>query len=313
MPDWLIERGIGETRCALVDGGEIVEARILLDGLVRAGTLVEATLKSSGTPAVAMHEGEEYLLAKGAPGVTQGGRLSIEIVRERMPGNEPWKRALARVGSGPSSPDEPVGETLPFPAPSDRLGRVGWNDVIEEARSGTVAFAGGTVRISPTPAMTLIDVDGPLPADELAVRGAAAAAGAVRRLDIGGSIGIDLPTVRGRDARQAAAGVIDSHLPQPFERTAVNGFGFIQIIRPRRRASLIELAQDRAGFEARALLRTAAFDGSGARCLVAHPRVIAALEAQPEWIDRLALQLGGTVTLRAEPAVSISGGYAEKA
>ena len=111
--------------------------------------------------------------------------------------------------------------------------------------------------------MTLIDVDGFLPAGELALRGAAEAARAIRRLDIGGSIGIDLPTVGSKAARQEAAAAIDAALPQPFERTAVNGFGFVQIVRPRGRASLVELAQDRAPFEARALLRRAAFETAG--------------------------------------------------
>ena len=52
--------------------------------------------------------------------------------------------------------------------------------------------------------------------------------------------------------------------------TAVNGFGFVQIVRPRARASLVELAQDRPAFEARALLRRAAFDSPGPKGLVAH-------------------------------------------
>ena len=95
------------------------------------------------------------------------------------------------------------------------------------------------------------------------MRGAAEAAKAIRRLDIGGSIGIDLPTAGSKASRQAAAAAIDDHLPQPFERTAVNGFGFVQIVRPRLRASLLELAQDRAPFEARALLRRAAFEPPG--------------------------------------------------
>ena len=38
LPEWLIERGIGETRAALVEDGEIVEARIVLDGIMPAGT-----------------------------------------------------------------------------------------------------------------------------------------------------------------------------------------------------------------------------------------------------------------------------------
>src|ERR1043165_9403071 len=106
------------------------------------------------------------------------------------------------------------------------------------------------------------------------MEGAAAGARAIRRLDIGGSIGIDLPTAGSKSVRQAAAEAVDAHLPQPFERTAVNGFGFAQIVRPRHRASLVELAQDRAAFEARALLRRAAFEPPGSKRLAGHPAVI---------------------------------------
>ncbi|MEO7635298.1 MAG: ribonuclease, partial [Sphingomicrobium sp.] len=128
----------------------------------------------------------------------------------------------------------------------------------------------------------------------------------------GGSIGIDLPTVRDKSARHAAAAAIDAHLPQPFERTAVNGFGFVQIVRPRRRASLIELAADRAAFEARALLRRLGAEPPGPKCLVAHPTLIAALQAHPAWYDALAAQLGGAISLRADASLPISGGYAER-
>jgi hypothetical protein len=84
-------------------------------------------------------------------------------------------------------------------------------------------------------------------------------------------------------------------------------------VRPRLRASLVELAQDRAGFEARALLRRAAFEPAGAKRLVAHPAVVAILEAQSGWLDALAGQVGGAISLRAEPALPMSGGYAENA
>jgi len=157
--------------------------------------------------------------------------------------------------------------------------------------------------------MTLIDVDGHLPPDELAVTGAMEGARAVRRLGIGGSIGIDLPTAGSKAARQQAAAAIDATLPQPFERTAVNGFGFVQIVRPRPRASLVEHAQDRAAFEARALLRLAVFEPPGAKRLVAHPAVAGAVERG--WIDALARQIGGAVELRADASLPMSGGYAE--
>lgn len=311
MPEWVIERGIGETRCARITENQIVESRILLEGVVRAGTRLAGRLKSV-RPAVVAGNGDEYLLPKGAPGVAEGNALKIEVTRERIPGAEPWKRPLAVVtNAAVGAPASEEAVELPLPAQNDLLGDAGWWDLVEEARSGIVRFEGGELHISPTPAMTLIDVDGFLPPKELAIKGAQAAAEAILRHDIGGSIGIDLPTVGGRPERQAMAAAVDAILPQPFERTAVNGFGFLQIVRPRRRASLIELAQDRPSFEARALLRRAALECTGQTCLIAAPAVIEIVQQNRAWIDRLGRQVGGTVTLRADPKRPIHGGYAQ--
>ena len=314
MPEWLVEQGIGERRSALVEDGEIVDARIEIDGIRRAGAVIAARLiRAAPRNAVARDEaGTEYLLPRGAQGVSEGAALTIEITREAIPGPESWKRPLARLTEEQVRGAPPVtGRQLAIPANSDELAHAGWNDLVEEARNGIVRFDGGELSISPTPAMTLIDVDGSLPLEELAINGAAAAARAIRRLDVGGSIGIDLPTVASKAGRQAAAKAVDSALPQPFERTAVNGFGFIQIVRPRRRASLVELAQDRAGFEARALLRRAALEQPGPKRLVAHPAVYAVLSSHSGWTSELARQIGGAVSLRADPALPISGAYAE--
>jgi ribonuclease G len=322
LPEWLIERGIGETRAALVDDGEIVEVRIELDGAVPAGSVVAARLANNGTNgrnAVAVVDGgTEYLLPRGAPGVTQGASLAIEVTREAIPGAEPWKRPLAKVSeSAPTAvrslADRLSGREIVFPGPVDELGQAGWEDLIDAARSGTVSFADGELRISPTPAMTLIDVDGTPAPDELAILGAAQAARAIRGLDIGGSIGIDLPTARSKAARHKAAEAVDAILPPPFERTAVNGFGFVQIVRPRLRASLVELAQDHAAFEARALLRRAAFEAPGSKRLAAHPSVAAVLQDRADWLESLAQQLGGPISLRGDAALPMSGGYAEPA
>ena len=314
MPEWLIERGIGEDRAVRMADGEIVEARILLNGIVRAGTRVEARLKTVTPRAVAEADGQDYLLPKGAAGIAEGADIVIEVTRERIPGSEAWKRPLAKIANEHPRPEPKLeGHELPFPSPADVLAAAGWNELIDEARTGRVQFVGGELRISPAPAMTLIDVDGYLPAGELAVAGAAAAAKAIRRLDIGGSIGIDLPTSGDKAVRQAAAAAIDAALPQPFERTAVNGFGFLQIVRPRARASLVELAQDCAAFEARALLRRAALEPPGAKRLVAHPAVAHLLEQRPHWLDALARKAGGAISLRSEPSLTISGGHAESA
>ena len=312
MPEWLIERGIGEIRYALIEDNEIVEARVLLDGVVPAGTALRAALKTAGRPAVAAVGENEFLLPDGAGAFTEGQVMTIEVTREVIAGAEPWKRPLAKVvDSQWRSATLPEGVEVAFPSPDDRLERAGWSDLIEEARSGTVQFDGGTLRFSATPAMTLIDVDGTMPPADLARAGALAAVRTILRHGVGGSIGIDLPTLSGKSARKAVDDAIDQALPKPFERTAMNGFGFVQVVRPRRHASLFELAQDRAPFEARALLRRAASEAPGAKTMVVHPAVIAVLESHKDWLDALARQLGGEVGLRAEASLAISAGYAE--
>jgi hypothetical protein len=160
--------------------------------------------------------------------------------------------------------------------------------------------------------MTIIHVVGCPEPDTLAIMCSRAAARAIRRLDIGGPTGIDFPTLQGREVRQQVDSILAEYLPMPAERTAMNGFGFVQVVRPRARASLIELAADRPAFEARALLRRAGGQ-IGATRLVAHPSVVRVLERQPDWLDRLARQVGGAVTLRADPALAMSAGHAERA
>ncbi|WP_294010359.1 ribonuclease [Sphingomonas sp.] len=306
--------GIGEVRYALVEDGEIIEARIAPEGTVTAGTVLHAQLIEvghSGRNAVAVAEGEEYLLPEGAPGVTVGATFPIVVTREKIPGAEQWKRPLARPTAVNFVGNQSDERTVAMPD-RDRLGEFGWEDLLDEAREAIVPFVGGELRVSVTPAMTLIDVDGAISPGELAMAGARAAARAIRRHGIGGSIGIDLPTVKGRSERNALGEAIDAILPKPFERTAVNGFGFLQIVRPRRHASMFELAADRAPFEARALLRRAGRE-TGALRLAAHPKVIAVIESHSDWIALLARQVGGAVGLRADALLPISAGHAEPA
>ncbi|RST29868.1 ribonuclease [Sphingomonas ginkgonis] len=306
MPEWLVEHGLGEDRAVLVERGTIIEARIDLPGVVRAGTLLPARLRRCGVPALAQAGAAEYLLPRGAGVLSEGAACTIEVTRETIPGPEAWKRPLAALADAGGPTEEPPSpaRTLVFPAPTDELEGLGWSDLLEEARSGIVRFPGGELRLHLTPAMTLIDVDGTLPPLSLAKEAATAAARAIRRLGIGGSIGIDFPTVTGKAERQLVAAALDDALPKPFERTAVNGFGFLQLVRPRRRASLLEHAADRSGFEARALLRRAV-QGSGVLTIRAYPGIVHWLETRPDLLALLARQRGGAVQLVAAPELKI--------
>jgi ribonuclease G len=305
LPEWVIETGIGETRAALIDDSEIVEARVRRDGVTPAGAILEAKLVAVAPRVTVEAGGEQFLLPRGVSGISEGSRLLVEVTREALGGTESWKRGLARRTEDEPRPAPPLADGTP--------GKIeGWDALLDEARSGLVGFDGGELRIEPTAAMTMIDIDGWLVPDKLAQMGAWAAARAIRRLDIGGPIGIDFPTLKGREARQQIDSILAEYLPSPAERTAMNGFGFVQVVRPRSRASLIDLAADRAAFEARALLRRAASE-IGAIRLVAHPSVVRLLEGQANWLDRLARQVGGAVTLRSDPSLAMSAGHAERA
>ena len=320
MAEWLYQEGIGENRAILVEDGAIIEAAIELPAALRAGTVAEGRLASilvQGRRGIVRLEGGAEALLEPLPSkITDGQSVRVEIVREAIweAGRERLAKARiteAPVREGPSLAER-IGRFARHEGPGpDLFEQSGWSELLEEAASGEIEFPGGALRMSLTPAMTLFDVDGALPAPELAVAGAAAAARAIRRLAIGGSIGIDLPTLAGKAERQAAAAAVDALLPQPFERTAVNGFGFLQIVRRRERASLPELIQgDPVGAAARALLRRAERSaGAGERVLHAAPRVVARIEENPQWVEALERRLGTKVSLRADPALAISAGH----
>ncbi len=314
---------MGENRAALVERDEILEAEIELPGQLGAGSVVPGRLTSilitGRRGIVALEDGGEALIEPLPPTLTEGAALRVEIRREALPeagrAKLPKCRATdAPLRHGPTLRERLASSGLTVSELSslgpDRLEAAGWSELLEEALSGEIAFEGGALRMSLTPAMTLFDVDGALPPAQLAAAGAAAAGRAVRRFGIGGSIGIDLPTLASREERQAAAAAFDAALPQPFERTAVNGFGFLQIVRKRERPSIPELLQsDPVGAAARALLRRAErCGGSGERVIHAAPAVISRIEAE---VEALAARVGASVALRAEPGLAISAGHVQ--
>jgi len=303
MAEWLYEAGIGEDRAALVEDSAIIAARISTHGATpRLGAVLGARLTEKGRlPHVALEGGGEAVLAHLPPGITRGAALTVEIVREAIP-----------EARRPKLPKAIPSDAAPSPGPDllaeitatgirvsqmlahqpDALEAAGWSELLDEAVTGEIAFTGGALRMAVTPAMTLFDVDGDGDPAKFAIAAAGAVARVIQRMDIGGSIGVDFPTLANKTERNAVAEALDAALPQPFERTAVNGYGFLQIIRPRRRASLPELlAADPAGAEARALLRRVErTPPPGIAIERAPPTTVAALK--PEWIAELHRRTG---------------------
>ena len=314
MPEWLYEEGIGENRAILVEGETILEAAIELPADLRVGSVVAGHVRDlvpeRAQAWVSSRDGE--ILVRNVPkGVGRGRLLRVEVVREEIlePGKS--KSLVGRLTDegarlGPTLAER-IGEHRRLtPTDPDLFENAGWYDLIEEAITGDIPFDGGELRLSLTPAMTLFDVDGWLLPAELASRGADAAGRAIRRHGIAGSIGIDLPTVTSRLVRQRAAAALDAALPMPFERTSVNGFGFLQVVRKRERQSLPEMFQSTpVACAARAVLRRAErVRGVGSRKIDASPQVVRFLESRPEWLEQLQRRIGAGVTLTAKTGLT---------
>jgi ribonuclease G len=327
LPRWIYEAGIGENRAILIEEGKVVEASIEWPDRLRVGSVVGAKLDQiliPGRRALVSIPGEYGALLEPLPAqLTEGQAIRVELVRETIlePGGI-RKRAKVRISEddlreGPTLRERLQHSGLSVKAASlidgDALESFGWSEMLDAAERGEIEFDGGTLLMSLTPAMTLFDVDGYLSPAALAIAGARAAGRAIRLFGIGGSIGIDLPTLSARGERQAAAAAFDEVLPQPFERTAVNGFGFLQIVRKRERPSIPELLQgDPVGAAARALLRRAErAGGSGERTIAAAPAVLQAI--REDWRLELERRIGASVALRPDDLLAISAGHVQAA
>jgi hypothetical protein len=254
------------------------------------------------------------------PATSIGAALTVEIgrtaLRERgrdKPARARIAEAGAAIGDGPDLRTRIAATGLPVtelrPTDADLLEQAGWSELIDHVRTGLWPFDGGALWVDATPAMVLIDIDGDGDMLTLAKAGARAAAAVIRCCDIGGSIGVDFPSVPDRAGRQAIDAAVDAALPQPYERTAVNGFGLMQIIRRRDRASLIEqVGLDPTATDAALLLRQAERAvGTGPMTLTARPAVIDHIAAHPAWTTMLQNRSGRPVQLIADANIKGMG------
>lgn len=283
-PGWLVEEGIGEHRAVRIEGGNIVAARVEWPGQLAAGWIVEATLASraagSGRGTALAATGEEILVDRLPRDAREGATVRLAITRGALHGPGRFKRAQARPSEAEPSQ----------PSLADRLGAKvvrrfppeGWDELIDEALASEIAFAGGSLLFAPTPAMTTVDVDGSLPPGVLALAAVQALGRALRRFDLGGAVAIDFPTLESKADRRAIDEALGAALAAwPHERTAMNGFGLVQMVSRLERASLLHLAAwQRARLVWRRLLRRAeTLEGAGPIELSLHPSLERALDS----------------------------------
>ncbi|MFM5923857.1 MAG: ribonuclease [Novosphingobium sp.] len=315
MAEWVVEAGIGEERAILLDRGEVLAARLRWPGGLEAGQVEDAQLiarTANSRRGTARFSGGEEALVDSLPHETSEGRtIRLVVTRAAMAERGRLKRAQARPSQDAPRPAPTLAEELggrtvrQFPSGL-------WEDLFGDAWSGEAAFPGGALTISPTPAMTLVDIDGTLPPRDLALAAIEPLAAALARLDLAGSIGIDFPTLSDKNDRKQIDGALERALGDwPHERTSMNGFGFVHLIARLSRPSLLHLlARDRAGAAARLLLRQAErVETPGAILLTCHPAVEAALRT--DWREELAGRTGRTIRIAVDPGVALAAGFAQ--
>lgn len=319
MADWLVEEGIAEHRAIRLDGERIAEARLSWPGRVAAGWVIDARLVSraagSARGTARTDAGEEVLVDRLPRDASEGAALRLAIMRAAMDGPGRLKRAQGRPTDAP--PMQPnLAEGLSAAGHGVRVVRRfpgdDWDTLIDEALDGAVAFAGGTLLIAPTPAMTTVDVDGTGPAPTLALAAARAAADALQRFDIGGSVVVDFPTLSDRAHRRAVDDALATALGGwPHERTAMNGFGLVQIVSRLERPSLFQLAgwRRRALVWRRLLRRAERLDGAGRIVLTIHPDLASAID--PTHIATLERRVGRSVVVIHDAALAVEAPHAQ--
>lgn len=323
--DWLHEAGIGEERAILVSGGRILSARVCWGEKVRPGLVAQARLVTrhagSRRGVVRFDDGAEALVDQLPREATEGVSLPVRVTRAAIAERGRTKLPVVRPAPGedprpaPSLREEleATGASVKSVAITGRaFAENGWDELAEQAVTGEIAFAGGSIIVSPTPAMTLIDIDGTLPPLKLALSAVDVIADALHRLDIGGSVGIDFPTLHEKKDRQHVDKALgDALIDWQGERTAMNGFGFVHLVSRLERASLVaRYTRFPVAAAARALLRNAErVSEPGALLLTAHPRVLAAI--LPAWETELASRTGRTIRRKEDPALALSGGFAQ--
>lgn len=283
----------GERRAALVENGQIVEIHIQRDaewvlGEHGAGRIDRKT--PSGAYVIADNISELLLRSKIAE--PDGARVQFEVTREAIaePGRiKPPEILLCDSGAARPSQKDAVWEA--------RLMLLGETSVPASIAEGfDIAIASQsqvgdvTVSFQRTKAGLVFDVDGIGNAIEINQIAAKEIARLLRLYQVGAMVMIDFVSMESKTQRTQIAEIFDTASavdPRPFERTAINGYGMMQVVRARPRPSVLDhlfgtrIAALSDDTQAYWLLRAVAqSSGFGPRNVTARPDVASILESQ---------------------------------
>lgn len=293
LPEIWRDDAPGERRAALVENGNIVEIHIQRDaswvlGETGAGRIDRKT--PSGAYVIADDDSEVLLRSKISD--PEGTRVPFDVTREAIaePGRvKPAEILLRDSGYAQASQKGALWDArlaaLDRPVISASIA-----DGFDIAMSGQSQLDTVTVSFQRTKAGLVFDVDGVGHAFDINRVAATEIARLLRLYRIGAMVMVDFVSMESKAQRTQIAEIFDAASiadGRPFERTAINGYGMMQVLRARPRPSVLDhlfgtrIAALSDETQAYWLLRAVAqSSGFGARTVTARPNVATLLESQ---------------------------------
>lgn len=242
-----IDDAPGERRAALVRSGHIVEIHIQRDRHFVVGEIGSARVDSKAKAGayVTAEDGRQILVRRGT-GLTEGSKAIYQVTREAIA--EPGLIKLAEAQLIEALPSfVPTAESLW----EERLNAAGANvrrnadisDAFEPALAGSSQAGDAIISFQRTKAGLVFDIDGTGNPMELNIAAAREIARLLRLYQVGAMVMIDFIAVESKQDRQKIADAFrdaSADDPRPFESTAVNGFGMMQVVRARPRPSVLD-------------------------------------------------------------------------
>ncbi len=284
----------GERRAALVENGRIVEIHIQRDALWALGECGVGRIERktpSGTYVVT--DDGQALLLRSKTKEPEGARVHFEVTREAI--SEPGRIKPPEIMLRDSAPPAPlISKDALWEARLASLGPSVINasiaDGFDVAMAGQSQLGDVTISFQRTKAGLVFDIDGIGDAFAINMVAATEIARLLRLYQVGAMVLIDFVSMESKAQRTQIAEAFDAASvldPRPFERTAINGYGMMQVVRARPRPSVLDqlfgtrIAALSDETQAYWLLRAVAEShGFGVRSVTARPEVATLLQSE---------------------------------